>query len=387
MQACYNCGPDDKSRGSEPLLLGNAQVAHQIFVWTNKGIPEQIPCFEINLLELILNNKMLVLFETQNPILSVCSQVLVSPFLLVTEANDRNSGAQEIEAKVKSLKLAADKDTYYVGQRIRLRLDMEALDTGETSAARECSPLFVRVRSPDGLTRFDQLGSAWDSDCKIITSTTLDSRRSLILDVNSGHNNRWGGAGVHSIQFISIDNTLASEWLPEVTSNTIYLHIADPSTIKRTWGKLVEGLAADVTMDKNTYELGKDIPLHLAVENFSASVPIYGASPVFNPCDLLEVQVRDSAGRLVSGINPWLCRGGGPSGAWRYPKDKLIPLEWSLFPLGMLPDRPGIYSVVTTWEPFQGTDDSCEFCQVTPYDVANSKRYVVPSNVVTFAIQ
>lgn len=30
----------------------------------------------------------------------------------------------------------------------------------------------------------------------------------------------------------------------------------------------MEGLAADVTIDKNTYELGKDIPLHLAVENF-----------------------------------------------------------------------------------------------------------------------
>jgi hypothetical protein len=150
---------------------------------------------------------------------------------------------------------------------------------------------------------------------------------------------------------------------------------------------LVEGLAADVTIDKNTYELGKDIPLHLAIENFSASVPIYGASPVFNPSKLLEVQVRDSAGQLVSGINPWLCRGGGPSGAGRYPKDKLIPLEWSLAPLGMLPDRPGIYNVAITWEPFQGTDDSCEFCEVTAYDVANSKRYVVRSNVVTFSIQ
>jgi hypothetical protein len=388
VQTCYSCGRDGKSRSSEPLLLGNAQVAHQTSVWTNKQTSEQqIPCIQVNLLELFLNNKMLILFETQNPILSVCSQVLVSQFLLVAETNDKNSGDQENEAKARSLKLAADKDTYYVGQRIPLRLDMEGPDTGETSVERECSPLFERVRSPDGMSRFDQVGSTQDSNCKIITSTTLGSKRTVTLDVNSGHNNRWGGVGDHSIQFIDIDNTLGNEWLPEVTSNTIDLHIADPSTMKRTWGKLVEGLAADVTIDKNTYELGKDIPLHLAVENFSASVPIYGASPVFNPCDLLEVQVRDLAGQLVSGINPWLCTGGGPSGAWRYPKDKLVPLEWSLAPLGMLPDRPGVYSVVTIWEPFQGTDDTCEFCQITAYDVTNSKRYVVRSNVVTFAIQ
>jgi hypothetical protein len=387
VQMCYNCGPDRKSRSSEPLLLGDAQVAHQTFVWTNNRVPEHIRCIEVNLLEFFLNNKMLVLFETQNPILSVCSQVVVNPFLLVAEADSSNSGYQENEAKAKSFKLAADKDTYYVGQRIRLRLDIEQLDTGEPSVQRECSQLFERVRSPDGLTRFDQVGSAWDSDCKIITSTTLGSRRTITLDVNSGHNNRWGGVGEHSIQYIDSDNTLASEWSPNSTSNRIFLHIADPSTVKRTWGKLVEGLAANVTMDKNTYELGKDIPLHLAVENFSASVPIYGASPVFNPCELLEVQVRDSAGQLVSGIDPWLCTSGGPSGAWRYPKDNLIPLEWSLAPLGMLPDRPGVYNVSITWKPFQGTDDSCEFCQITPYDVANSKRYVVRSNVVTFAIQ
>lgn len=184
VQMCYNCGPDGKSRSSEPLLLGSARVAHQTFVWANKQMSEQIPCIQVNLLELILNSKVLVLFETQNPILSVCSQVLVNPFLLVTETNDRNAGNQENEVKPKSLKLAADKDTYYVGQRIRLRLDMEAPDTGETSVERECSPLFERVRSPDGMTRFDQVASAGDSNCKIITSSTLGSKRTVTLDVN-----------------------------------------------------------------------------------------------------------------------------------------------------------------------------------------------------------
>ena len=99
------------------------------------------------------------------------------------------------------------------------------------------------------------------------------------------------------------------------------------------------------------------------------------------------MQVRDSAGQLVRGNHPGACIGGGPSGAWRYPNGKLIPLEWSLGPLGMLPSNPGVYSVVAIWEPFQGTDYSCEFCQVTGDDIAKSKRYDVRSNVVTFSIQ
>jgi len=387
VRSCYNCGPDGKSRWSEPLLLENNHIAHQAFTWANRRISGEIPCVQVNLLELFLNSKMLVLFQTQNPILAVCSQVEVSPFLLGAETDDTNSGASEEDKGAKMLKLTADADAYYVGQRIRLRLEIEEPDGGEPSVERECSLLFERMRSPEGLTRLDQVASAWDSDCKVTSSTILSSKRVITLDVNSGHNNRWGGVGEHTIEFIDIDNSHGNEWLPKVTSNMLYLHIADPSTIKRTWGKLVDGLAADVTIDRNSYELGKDIPLHLAVENFSASVPIYGASPVFNPCEVLEVQVRDSAGQLVSGNHPQPCMGGGPSGAWRYPSGKLIPLEWSLGPLGKLPTHSGVYSVVAIWEPSQGTDYSCEFCQVTDDDIAKSKRYDVRSNVVTFSIQ
>jgi hypothetical protein len=79
--------------------------------------------------------------------------------------------------------------------------------------------------------------------------------------------------------------------------------------------------------------------------------------------------------------------GGGPSGAWRYTAGKVVPLERSLDQLGMLPERPGVYTVWATWEPFQGIDYTCELCAVTADYLANAKRYVVRSNVATFTIR
>jgi Resolvase, N terminal domain len=39
----------------------------------------------------------------------------------------------------------------------------------------------------------------------------------------------------------------------------------------RKWGPRVNGVAADVSLDKTTYQLNEDVPLHLAVENFNAA--------------------------------------------------------------------------------------------------------------------
>jgi hypothetical protein len=384
VQVCFNCGQDGKSRWSEPLLLfEGGQTARQTFAWTNKVNAGNGSCFQVNLLEFFLQNKFLVLWQTQNPSLTVCSAIEVRPFSLGIETDDPEIS----DTNAKSLKLSAERGTYYEGQAIRLRLEVEEPEIGAPAVEQECARLFERVRSPEGFERIDQVGSAWDTNCKVTSTATSSSKRIVAFDVNSGHNNRWGGVGEHTIQFIDTDGTLPDEWLRRATSNVLHLQIADPATIKRTWGKRVEGLAADVTIDKDSYELGKDIPIHLAVENFSANVPIYGASPVWNPCDVLRVEVRDSVGQLVRGNHPHPCMGGGPSGAWRYATGKVVPLEWSLDQLGMSPERPGVYTVVAIWNPFQGSDYTCELCQVTANEVVNARKFVVRSNVAVFSIR
>jgi hypothetical protein len=223
---CYNCGPNRQTRWSEPLLLENAQAAQQTFAWTNELISRETPCVQINLLELFLGNKMLVLFQTQNAIFAVCSTIQVSPFSILPK--DNSTKLPKDGGTDKSLKLTAERDTYYIGQRIRLRLEVEESDTGALPIEQECQLLFERVRSPEGLTRIDQVGAAWDTDCKLEGASKLSSKRTVTLDVNSGHNNRWGGVGEHTIQFIDAGNERGNEWLPSAASNILHLRIVEP---------------------------------------------------------------------------------------------------------------------------------------------------------------
>src|ERR1700728_1599281 len=45
---------------------------------------------------------------------------------------------------------------------------------------------------------------------------------------------------------------------------------------KWNWGHELAGVPVGLSVDKLTYALGEDVPLHVAVENASASVPIFG---------------------------------------------------------------------------------------------------------------
>jgi hypothetical protein len=49
-------------------------------------------------------------------------------------------------------------------------------------------------------------------------------------------------------------------------------------------------------LDKDAYKLGEDVPLHIAVENFDAPVPINATSPVWDPYAAIGVEVRDAMG-------------------------------------------------------------------------------------------
>lgn len=141
---------------------------------------------------------MLILFQTQNPIFEVCSTTQVSPFSILPKENAIR--LLEDGGTAKSLKLTAERDIYNVGQRIRFRLEVEESDTGALSIEQECPLLFERVRSPEGLTRIEQVEAARNTDCKLEGASKLSSKRIVTLDVNSGHNNRWGEVGEHVIQ-------------------------------------------------------------------------------------------------------------------------------------------------------------------------------------------
>jgi len=114
----------------------------------------------------------------------------------------------------------------------------------------------------------------------------------------------------------------------------------------------------DVTLDKDAYKPGEDVPLHIAIENFDAPVPIYAIDPVWDPYPAIGVEVRDATGRLLpenercSNGMLWTGHGRGPVS---YPAGKVVTIERTLASQGWLPNRPGVYTVVVTWCPLDGT--------------------------------
>lgn len=126
----------------------------------------------------------------------------------------------------------------------------------------------------------------------------------------------------------------------------------------RHWTRL-KGVAADILLDRDTYKVGEDIPLHLAIANFDATAPIFSWDPQWDPCDVVEVQVLDTSGIPLpeqDRFSPpsWSCTGDG-FGPRPFEKGKIVSMEWSLKNTGWLPNHPGTYTIVVSWRTSTGS--------------------------------
>jgi hypothetical protein len=138
---------------------------------------------------------------------------------------------------------------------------------------------------------------------------------------------------------------------------------------KWNWGHELAGVRVGLSVDKLTYALGEDVPLHVAVENASASVPIFGEPflprPIYGNDNLisLRMDVLDEDGPLrVQPPSPDTIRtGGGPSLCpVPFEVGKAVAVERSLRKLGLLPTRPGEYEIIIRWRPYTTKYGSCD---------------------------
>jgi len=125
--------------------------------------------------------------------------------------------------------------------------------------------------------------------------------------------------------------------------------MVDGKFIKRNWGPSVEGVAVSLTLDKDVYQLGSDVPLHIAVENVSSPGSIFAMDPYYDPPGV-SVELHDSNGNPIRTLGPgivWM----GHGYCHHYLPGLVFPVELTLSQMGFRPDRPGVYKVVATWRP------------------------------------
>jgi len=197
------------------------------------------------------------------------------------------------------------------------------------------------------------------------------------IKFDAGHVNYWSGLGDYRFR-VAMPNG------PE--SNELVIRMADAAKIERTWGPTENGVTIDLELDKETFAAGEDVPLHVALKNFEASVPIYGQSPIWHPYAAVKIEVREANGQYVQPHCPRPFMDGGPMGLSRFPKGMIVPLEYSLDDMGFLPDHDGTFTVWATWRTYQGTDDACHMCEAPDGFDAEKPYAVVRSQVKTFRV-
>jgi hypothetical protein len=140
-------------------------------------------------------------------------------------------------------------------------------------------------------------------------------------------------------------------------SNVLRYNVIESTMILRKWGQRAKGTAADITLDKDTYRVGEDIPVHIAVEDFDASGQLYAWDPVWDPCLAVGIELKDAAGHPVPPDerlpNRSICTGHG-FGPRPVAKGKVVPIEQSLGAEGWLPSRPGTYTLIVMWATCSG---------------------------------
>jgi hypothetical protein len=355
---CTDCEdrlPNGQYPIHDPVVLDSGGIAHQTYRWkTVASADAPVACQPLA----ALFTPVLVVAPTLFK--KVCSEIAVSrvyPGEFVPPVTNDQPNAAEAH-RDEMFVLSSRSSRYYKDEMFTLLVGLEDSVTGPPSGT-QCPTLFLRERSPDGTTRFDEVRPRGFKTCKTFTlGADRDVDWQSGFEVDSGVNSRWEGIGEHSFELFQPVDSSPDGTIQFVRSNKLTVQIDDPALIARKWQGKAHGVGVDVTLDKDTYKLGEDVPLHIATENFDAPVPVYAISPLWDPGPAIGVEVRDVTGRRLSEgerVSSQVVWMGHGLGLFPYDPGKLVTIERTLAAQGWLPNSPGVYIVVVSWCTFDGT--------------------------------
>jgi hypothetical protein len=278
-----------------------------------------------------------------------------------------------------AFEISSAKQSYYGGESFYLHV--KVLDSGLAPNLRENCPLLqLRHRSPNGETRTDEIPPVAFAGCKWKRMGAAVGDWQNGFDLDAGARSRWEGFGEHEFQVSQFTGKTA-EWIQQFAiSNTLKVQVVDPTLVERQWVGRDKGVWVDVTLDRDTYHVGEEISLHIAIQNHDADVPIYSDDTVWDP-PVVEIQVLDALGRPLptetrfESSSVWTGHGRGPKA---YEKSKIVTEELHLRGIGWLPKRPGDYFIVVTWavstgpEAVEGMSRSELYPLLKPYTTARA---------------
>jgi uncharacterized protein len=275
-----------------------------------------------------------------------------------------------------NLVLTTPKAEYMQGEHVPLRLSVNGIDAATPKTKQGC-PVFLRtITYPTGLIRIDEM-----------TPTTRDPNGYFSIVINC-NGTAFRGIERHEFEFDGdqyldqkVSNaahffTLAGR-SPQgeirlVESNSTTIAFKDPAEMPRKWGATEQGVRVALSLDKLTYAISEDIPLHIAAQVVSYERPVYAEPDTMRGTFFSEfsgafhLTLIDEDGIIAGnedGENLRIRSLGGSSGPAMCPSPlegaKVYPLERSAKLQGLLPKQPGKYRVFVTWSPYPASDPPC----------------------------
>jgi hypothetical protein len=197
-----------------------------------------------------------------------------------------------------SIQWKNDPDAVYTRERIPLRVVINDSAHQLASDENSCPKLLVRVRNPRTSYRPPsvRVQEVQSVNCKIDGSA---GRAHVVEEFDASNASKWVD-GEYALQ-VSGWVTRDGHYTFVDTADALRLSVVGGKFIRRKWGQQIRGLGVDLTLDKDSYALGEDIPLHIAMANFSSAERIVAAQSIWDP-PAIAVEVRDSLGEPGSGL-------------------------------------------------------------------------------------
>jgi hypothetical protein len=176
----------------------------------------------------------------------------------------------------------------------------------------------------------------------------------------------------NTVHFFTLAGSSSQGEIRFVESNSTTIAFKDPAEMPRQWGPAQQGVRVALSLDKLTYAIGEDIPLHIAAQVVSTEQRVYG-----EPDTMRGAFFTDFSGALhltligedgvitgnEDGDNLRVGFLGGSSGPPTCPSPlepgKVYPLERSAELQRLLLKQPGKYRVFVTWSPYPASDPPC----------------------------
>ena len=348
VRICYYCEAGQQKPLAARITLVPGDSVHQIRSW--KTTPTDAPARCVTATEMTWDYS----YEWRSYV-RLSSRSLLKPIcspLMTTDYAVGQLSPETAESSYKPLiQWDNDEDTRYSREHVPLRMRVE--DPGHVLLLdeRSCPRIFARIplmtdssASPTRITHVDEIQNA---TCKVKPGDGRGKPSVFVMDFDASYalKQAHGNYGEYTFDVSCLTKSKGRYSLAGTTKD-FHLSMMDDKLIQRNWGPAVEGIAVSLTLDKDVYEVGGDIPLHIALENFSSHFLIAAPDPGYDPPGV-AVQLQDSDGQSIpSGAGAiW----SGHGSCRHFIPGDVVPVELKLSQMGFRPVRAGVYRVVVTW--------------------------------------